>query len=98
MTRLSTSLGILLVVLAGCSAAARNSSTYRCGKGRSFEVQRGEEKARVFFGRDVYELPRRPSSIGVRYASDDGTLIIDAGVAVFVTNKIVDLGPCRAAS
>lgn len=92
--------GAVLLMMAACSARTdaepRRSLTYRCGDGRSFEVEQRGKMATIDFAGTRFQLPRRKSSIGARYASRDATLIVDGESAVFVTPRIVDLKACRA--
>lgn len=88
---------ISIGLLSSCSAAAApqvKSATYNCNAGRSFGVRSDDKHATIEYSGQRYSLPRRPSSIGYKYASPAATLIIDGDVAVFVTEAIVDLGGC----
>lgn len=69
---------------------------YKCSDGRSFSVTESADAAKVDYFNEHFQLPRRPSGIGTRYASADATLIIDGDMAAFVTETIVDLQACRA--
>lgn len=80
----------------GMAANAPLLTTYRCVDGRTFTVQRGEETAEVGYFNERYRLPRRPSRLGIRYATEDATLIIDGDFAAFVTEHVVDLESCTA--
>lgn len=87
------------LLIEGCSAQAeadRRRVTYRCGDGRSFEVEQGDRFAIVEHAGARFQLPRRKSSIGTRFASHDATLIVDGESAVFVTPHVLDLNACRA--
>lgn len=91
---------IALVALAACSGAeatqSHGHSTYQCKRGQTFKVERRKDRAEVHYAGRRFDLPRRASSIGDRYATHDATLIIDGDSAVFVTNSVLDLGACRA--
>lgn len=91
---------IALVLPSACTAQrsieAPHIITYRCSDERTFSVEQGRQSARVDFDDEHFRLPRRASTIGVRYASQDATLIIDGDMAVFVTKQIWDLQSCRA--
>ena len=87
------------LLLGACSASVSpqvSSARYVCEDGRSFSVKRDERAASILYTDTRYSLPRRPSSIGVRYASPEATLIIDGNFAALVTETIVDLQSCRA--
>lgn len=92
---------IVVVGSAGCSAeparAARATTLFKCAGHMSFTVQRDEASAIVIHSGIRYELPRRKSSIGERYASDSATLIVDGEMAAFVGRTILNLDFCRAA-
>lgn len=91
---------LVLLLLPGCSvqrAQAANSVTlFKCAGAQSFTVERDNERAIVVYASTRYELPKRPSSIGQRYANSLATLIIDGDMAVFVTSKVMNLDFCRA--
>jgi hypothetical protein len=95
------SLGLIppgsILLLAACSAAATprmTSSVYRCQDGRSFSVDRNRNNALVRHSDERYNLSRKPSSLGVKYASTDATLIVDGQFAAFVTETTSDLNRC----
>ena len=85
---------------AACSTeaaqAARGRTIFVCAGDRSLTVDRSRKTAVVTYGNARYELPRRPSSLGDRYASLDATLIIDGDMAAFATSTVTDLNLCRA--
>jgi hypothetical protein len=93
-------LGLALLGSA-CSAtglsAARGSATFRCADGRSFLVERDARTATVLFSDMRYQLPRRHSSIGLRYDSGEAALMIDGDFAAFVTETVPDLHDCHQA-
>jgi hypothetical protein len=70
-------------------------TTYRCSDGRTFGVVRDSYEADVAYANELYSLQRRPSSIGVRYASTEASLVVDGPYAAFVTETVVDLPECR---
>ena len=87
------------LLVGGCSAPVSPNvatSRYVCNDGRSFSVQRDEDSASILYTDSRYSLPRRPSSIGIKYESPEATLIIDGKFAALVTETIVDLQACRA--
>ena len=86
---------------AGCSPglaeAARATTLYQCAGERSFTVARDGRTAVVVYSGVRYELPRRKSSIGERYATSGATLIVDGEMAAFVSGSVMNLDVCRAA-
>jgi len=92
---------IIFLGSAACSAehaqAARATTRFNCAGDRSFTVQRDDASAVVTYSGVRYELPRRRSSIGERYASSSATLIIDGEMAAFVSGTVLNLDFCRAA-
>jgi hypothetical protein len=97
--RLFFSLALLLplVSVIGCSAVLgtqSSTSIYRCDGGRWFSVHRDKNTARIEYVDDRYSLARRPSSLGIKYASPEATLIIDGQFAAFATETVVDLEQC----
>lgn len=97
--RPSSSLLLLGLSLAACSAGGRSSatiaSTFLCADDRSFTVKRDSKSAIVHYLDAHYHLSRRPSSIGYKYGSGEATLVIDGDYAAFVTEAIPDLEDCR---
>ena len=96
--------GSLLVLVAalsanGCTPAQGNSpvsvTRYRCAENRYFIVERSENAAVVSYANTRYSLGRKPSSVGLRYASSEATLIIDSDFAAFVSETVTDLDDCR---
>jgi membrane-bound inhibitor of C-type lysozyme len=96
--------GSLLVLVAalavgGCAptkaAAATQVTRYRCAQNQVFTVNRNSEAAIVTYADEDYTLSRKPSSIGLRYASDRATLIIDDDYAAFVTEATNNLHACK---
>jgi hypothetical protein len=90
-----------LLMMVGCSApsAARGARivTYKCAGGRTFTVKRDADRATVNYGEQSYDLSRRKSSLGTRYSANGASLIVDDDVAVFVTERVLDLRVCREA-
>jgi hypothetical protein len=92
---------VLVAALAvgGCSptkaAAAPQVTRYRCAQDQVFTVNRDAEAAVVTYANEEYALSRKPSSIGLRYASDSATLIIDDDYAAFVTEATTNLHACK---
>lgn len=93
-------LGVSMIFLAAFSATAApnpTSSIYRCHDGRWFSVDRNHQNAFIRYADERYNLSRRPSSLGTKYASAEATLIVDGQLAVFVTQKLFDLDQCYLA-
>jgi len=95
--------GLLAIAgLAGCTSApseARNSlERFVCAGGESFALHRDARAATVEFGGSVYHLPKKPGSLGERYADRRATLIIDDRFAAFVTDEQTSLRDCRLAT
>lgn len=92
--------GTALLLIGACSvqgdAEPRRQVTYRCGDGRSFKVEQAGQIATVEYAGTRFQLRRRTSSIGARFASEHATLIVDGDSAVFVTPHVLDLKACRA--
>lgn len=97
--------GSLLILVAaiatgGCAQAQGSSPSivarYDCAENRHFTVQRTDDAAIVSYADQNYTLARKPSSIGLRYASGVATLIIDRDFAAFVSETVVDLENCRS--
>ena len=91
---------LALIATGACSAEGRTSRTvtvFHCAGGRSFAVERDEKLAVVVLSGKRYELGRRRSSIGIRYATTGATLIVDGDMAAFVTGSVIDLQLCRSA-
>ena len=90
----------ILLLSPGCSTqaaqAAKSVTIFRCAGAQSFTVERDDHSAIVLYSNARYELPRRSSSIGERYATSDATLIIDGEMAAFVTSSVMNLDFCRA--
>ena len=78
--------------------AASVVTTFQCAGDRFFTVQRDQETAVVVYSDVRYELPRRKSSIGERYATSGTTLIIDGDMAAFVSGSVMNLDFCRVAA
>jgi hypothetical protein len=92
-------LALPALTLAACSTQGSvgvpDVVTYQCAEGRSFMVERTAEAATVLYSEESYRLTRRPSSIGVRYASREATLLLDDDFAAFATEMVIDLQDCR---
>lgn len=76
-----------------CGAAP--VSIYHCDGARSFSVRLTASSAKVSLEGTQFTLPRRASSIGQKYASADGPLILDGDFAAFVTRQDTGLSGCN---
>lgn len=92
----------MLLLLGACSsprvAAAEVTAAYYCADGRFFTVEQNAEAATVRYDDEAYRLAKRPSGIGVRFASPEATLIIDGDAAVFASETVIDLDDCKRRS
>lgn len=92
--------GLCLVSqLPACSSSSIaepvHPSAYECAHGQILHVHNGEEHAKVDFLDRHYELARNSSGLGLKYSSDDATLVIDGDSAVFVDHRSIELQTCR---
>lgn len=78
-------------------AAAGGSSRYSCANGGGFTIRLSEGAAVVRAGQSVHVLPRKPSSLGQRFASPDATLIVDGNFAALIGKDLPRFGRCYAA-
>ena len=67
---------------------------FRCRDGSQLSVQYQQRSATVMTGGASYALPRKPSDVGKRFASDRATLIIDGDFAAFVADGLHRLRGC----
>jgi hypothetical protein len=74
--------------LEGGSAYAQDGQTviYRCLDDTTFTLRASQDFAIVQFANGEYKLPRRPSDIALKYASDQATLYLDGDFAAFVAD------------
>lgn len=89
--------GVVAVLGSGNGAAAAVSPgaiRYECMPAAQLVVASSETTASVRFGDRAYELQRRPSSLGRKYASELATLIIDGSSAVFISEDGLRLNDC----
>lgn len=61
-------------------------STYLCLDNSVFTLSTSDQMAIVRFSDGEYRLPRRRSSLAIKYATDDATLYLDGNFAAFVAN------------
>lgn len=77
---------VLLTTLAVALASPATFSTYVCLDNTTFTLSVSETMAIVRFRDGEYRLPRRQSSIAVKYATEEATLYLDGDFAAFATN------------
>lgn len=77
--------------------AAPRSVRYACPESADLAVQRNASSASVNYAGRRYELQRKRSSVGHKYASPNAALIIDGNSAIFVAEDVIDLGTCTKA-
>jgi hypothetical protein len=63
-----------------------NFSTYLCLDSTMFTLSASNEIAIVRFQDGEYRLPRRSSTIAIKYASKEATLYLDSEFAAFVAD------------
>ena len=75
-----------VVVFAIGSLAAPTPVAYRCLDDSRFTLAASPSLAIVRFADGEYRLPRRPSSLAIKYASDAATLYLDGDYAAFIAD------------
>lgn len=75
-------------------AAPVDATRYVCDRRQQLVVIRSATEAQVRFIDRTYDLRRRPSGLGIKYASATATLILDGPSAVFVAEDRLQLGAC----
>ena len=75
---------IPLTALAVALASSLQVSTYVCLDDSVFTVSASDQMAIVRFKDAEYRLPRRKSSIAIKYATEQATLYLDGDYAAFV--------------
>ena len=71
---------------------------YRCLDKTMFTLSATPAMAIVRFADDLYRLPRRPSALAVKYATETATLYLDGDFAAFVADDRPLPGCTRAKS
>ena len=74
-----------LTALAVALAGSVQFSTYVCLDNSVFTLSTSDEMAIVRFKDGEYRLPRRRSSIAIKYATKEATLYLDGDYAAFVS-------------
>lgn len=92
-------MAVVLSTLGGGTATATPPQTssqvrYVCAPVQNFVVERSAGRAIVQFTNRSYDLKRKRSSIGKKYASETATLIVDGTSAIFVAEDRLQLGTC----
>ena len=63
------------------------TTTYVCLDDTIFTISASDTMAIVRFKDGEYRLPRRQSSLAIKYASEEATLYLDGDFAAFVTDE-----------
>ena len=63
------------------------TTTYVCLDDTVFTISASDTIAIVRFKDGEYRLPRRSSSLAIKYASEEATLYLDGDFAAFVTDE-----------
>jgi len=96
--RIKLAAGLLASVISALGGAQAHAATsamrYACEGRQNLVVERTGATARVRLIDRVYELRRKPSSIGVKYLGSGAALIIDGPSAVFVAEDRLQFGNC----
>ena len=90
-------LGTLLLLGSACASAefaADSAAVFQCRDGSQLTVNYENRSATVLAGGHSYELVRKPSGVGERFASSRATLIIDGNFAAFVADELPRLRGC----
>jgi hypothetical protein len=74
-----------VVALALAPLAAPPPVAYKCLDGNRFTLAASPTEAIVRIAGREYRLPRRPSSLAVKYESKAATLYLDGDFAAFIT-------------
>jgi hypothetical protein len=101
--RVSRTLGIaaMICLFAGALTPARAGGQTRgfvCANGQAFTARLLEGSAIVRTKQARLELPRKASSVGVKYSSTSATLIIDDSFASLVGRDLQRFERCSATS
>lgn len=84
---MESSLALLALALAGPEQySTAQYSTYVCLDDSAFTLSTSDEMAIVRFRDGEYRLPRRRSSIAIKYATEEATLYLDGEFAAFVAD------------
>ena len=94
----------LCMVLIASSVQAHGpppgTTAFECSAGQKFEVEY-HDRGRIAVVRTRtrdFQLPKRAASLGMRFSSDEATLIIDGDLAAFVADGVNEYLKCRAAT
>ena len=75
-----------LIVLAAALNGSSQFSTYVCLDDTVFTLSTSNEMAIVRFKDGEYRLPRRRSTLAIKYATEQATLYLDGEFAAFVAD------------
>jgi hypothetical protein len=76
-----------LIIVAVASISQPQIATYQCLDDTVFTLSTTDEVAIVRFRDGEYRLPRRRSSIAIKYATEEATLYLDGDFAAFASNE-----------
>lgn len=86
----------------GCSASVpqhfSSRSIFSCDGGREFLVESTDAMVVVTYKESAYPMKERPSSLGRKFQSDAGTLIIDGEFAALVLSTDRNFEDCHEIS
>jgi hypothetical protein len=77
-------MALFLLLASLASPAPPQPLTYRCLDNSAFTLSASPSMAIVRFADGQYRLPRRPSSLAIKYASETATLYLDGDFAAFI--------------
>ena len=77
---------ISLIVFAAAVIGSTQFSTYVCLDDTVFTLSASNEMAIVRFRDGEYRLPRRRSTLAIKYATEQATLYLDGEFAAFVAD------------
>ena len=77
-----------VVVVSLALSAAPVPVAYKCLDGSRFTLTTSPTQATVRFTDREYRLPRRPSSLAIKYQSETATLYLDGNFAAFIAEDL----------
>ena len=82
-----------------CCAKPVPQILYRCADNRTFTtITRDDRSIQIVTATGSYIMARRPSSLGIKYRSEEGTLILDGDFAAFVLRNDANFRDCTRRS
>ena len=79
-------MAFLMFLVLMADAPPPTAVAYRCLDDTKFTLIASPKVAIVRFANGEYKLPRRPSSLAIKYASKAATLYLDGDFAAFIAN------------